>query len=92
MRGILSMIRRVLRNSLKFQIFAVLAVLVIAATATTSYAAGNDDDEEAEMQASTDYARAVTAIKSGKYEKAIGLLADVLRVKPRDADALNYMG
>jgi tetratricopeptide (TPR) repeat protein len=77
-------------KSMNLPAIAVFAVLILGAGAGSPFAAGNDDND-AVPEASV-YSQAVKAVKSGKYKLAIGLLTDVLRDKPRDADALNYMG
>lgn len=46
----------------------------------------------AKKKATADYKLAVKEIQAGNFDIAIDLLFDVLREKPRDADALNYMG
>ena len=68
--------------------FAILAILFLAAT---PFAAESNENEDLE-QTSTDYAQAVEAVNSKKFQKAISYLSDVLQVKPSDANALNYLG
>jgi tetratricopeptide (TPR) repeat protein len=72
-------------------IFAVLAILILAAGATTSIAAPNDKAEDS-VVASTNYAKAVKAIESQQYHEAIEYLRAVFFITPRDPNMLNYMG
>ena len=70
------------------------AFLLLAAPIPAHAAGSGDDDSMSSSRTSADdkYRMAVRAVEAKDYCKAIGLLNDVLDDKPRNPDALNYLG
>ena len=76
-----------------FAIFA--ATFLLLAAPIPAHAAGSGDDNNTSSSGpSTDdkYDMAVRAVDAKDYRKAISLLNDVIDEKPRNPNALNYLG
>ena len=76
------------------RIYAIfLGAAILAVTPNLTYAAGTDNDNQAnEPSMQENYQDAVRAVESKDYRKAIALLNKVIDEKPRHPDALNYLG
>ena len=76
-----------------FVIFAA-AFLLLAAPIPAHAAGSGDDNKTSSSGPSTDdkYDMAVRAVDAKEYRKAISLLNDVIDEKPRNPNALNYLG
>ena len=72
-------------------VLAVGAALAFVAPASVSAMGGGSGSPFA-ANPDQDYKDAVRAVNGKDYNKAITLLANVLKEQPKNADALNYMG
>lgn len=73
-----------------------LGAAILAVSPNLAYAAGTED-ESSETTSSkpverSDYQEAVRAVEAKDYRGAIALLNKVIEAKPRNPDALNYLG
>lgn len=70
-----------------------LAILLTGGmiVASTAFAAGSSSGSQRPARKS-DYNKAVSAVKDGKYRTAIGLLEKVVARDSRHADGYNYLG
>ncbi len=73
------------------RITSIVAVVLTLGLASTAMAAGTSSPSSRPAKPST-YQQGVTAVKAGDYGRALSLLRKVVRAKPRDADAWNYIG
>lgn len=72
---------------------AFLGAAILAVSPNLAYAAGSGDESSVSAPAkSDDYRDAVRAVEAKDYRKAIALLNKVIEEKPRNPDALNYLG
>ncbi len=77
---------------MKFLTAIVAAALVAVSHPGHVQAAGSDDMQTSRPSEDDTYSKAVRAVESENFRRAISLLNDVVKEKPRHADALNYLG
>lgn len=71
---------------------AICLGISLLAVSPTALAMGGGSDSPFAGSRDQDYKDAVRAIERKNYDRAVKLLADVIKDQPRNADALNYMG
>ncbi|MEQ9449783.1 MAG: tetratricopeptide repeat protein [Rhodospirillaceae bacterium] len=76
---------------LKFAPHVIAAVLALG-LAGPLHAAGSSDSGASRSTTDDTYAKAVKAVKAEEFRSAVSLLNTVVKEKPDNADALNYLG
>lgn len=66
--------------------------LLILGFASAVSAAGSESSSAPTPKPPSNYTRAVQAVNSGEYRRAVSLLDKVIKAQPRNADAWNYLG
>ncbi len=74
------------------RITSILAVVLTLGLVSTAMAAGTASPSSRPAAKPSTYQQGVSAVKSGNYGRALGLLQKVVRADPRNADAWNYIG
>jgi tetratricopeptide (TPR) repeat protein len=82
---------------IQVQIMKFLTAIAAAAIVAVSLpghvlAAGSDSMQMSRPSADDTYRKAVREVKAENFRRAISLLNDVVKEKPRHPDALNYLG
>ena len=74
------------------RITSIVAVVLTLGLISTAMAAGSTSSSSRPTAKPSTYQQGVSAVKAGDYGRALGLLQKVVRAKPRNADAWNYIG
>ena len=74
------------------RITSIVAVVLTLGLTSTAMAAGSSSSSSRPAAKPSTYQQGVSAVKAGDYGRALGLFEKVVRAKPRNADAWNYIG